>query len=485
MVSLKERMKSVLIIGLFLTALLLMQWVMYDDLFASDIDNSDIEFNSTKLSAYISPQSYLVSFGGISYTRVYDVTLQERIWSEIRPVVLNSFEKYDSVESISRESYIEAFSDESMLLRMPVELTVKEFYSLFSSDTVDESISEINLYEVLLNAKDSKSIYIYDKINDQYYWIKNDTQIHDISVLVKIVKQLPYVEYRKISTRFSLESTVDENYDQKNYELIPFQYSYVVPKVRFTNEIEFVNGEPIGDVQKISASVFGNRMDFVKRLKDANGSTILMYGYGDKVLTLSPNGEVLYHKRFDASSSSNLSFKEAFSIAAGKIENFGIYPSGIYLADYEIEIGTDITHVFNFNYKINNYSLAKSTPALHPIRVEVKGNQVVNVFKNIKLQVELIESQEMDRLYSIDECISNNFLEVSVYYLQDNNIYDSALDNIEYYFPIRSEITKIDMRYSIEGQSGSELMVPTWQVVISGRTYLFNAYTGTLIKTYR
>jgi hypothetical protein len=485
MVSFKERMKSVLIIGLFLTALLLMQWVMYDDLFATDIDSSDIEINSTKLSAYISPQSYFVSFGGISYTRVYDVLLQERIWSEIRPVVLNSFEKYDSVETITRESYIEAFSDESMLLRMPMELTVSEFYSLFSSNAVEGSISEITPYEYLLSGNDPRSIYIHDRKREQYYLVKNNFQIHDIGALVKIVKQSPYIEYRKISTRFSLESTVDENYDRLNYELIPFQYNYVVPKVRFRSEIEFADGEMIGDVQRISGSVFGNRMDFVKRLKDANGSTILMYGYGEKVLTLSPGGEVLYHKRFDASLSSNLNFKEAFSIAAGKIENFGLYPSGIYLADYVFENGAVTTHVFYFGYKINNYALAETTPDSHPIRVEIKGNQVVNIFKNIKQQAELVDVEEMDRLYSIDECISNNFLEVSVYYLQDNNIYDSALDNIEYYFPIRSEITKIDMRYSIEGQSGSALMVPTWQVVISGRTYLFNAYTGALIKTYR
>ncbi|MDW7660728.1 MAG: hypothetical protein SCL54_04785 [Bacillota bacterium] len=485
MVSLRERMKSVLIIGLFLTALLLMQWVMYDDLFASDIDSSDIEINSTKLSAYINPQSYFVSFGGISYTRVYDVMLQERIWSEIRPVVLNSFKKYDSMEIITRESYIEAFSNESMLLRMPMELTVAEFYSLFSSDVVDASISKITPYEYLLNGNDSSKIYVYDRKADQYYMMSSDVQIHDIGALVKIVKQSPYIEYRKISTRFSLESTVDEKYDRLNYELIPFQYSYVVPKVRFSNEIEFLDGEMIGDIQRISGSVFGNRMDFVKRLKDANGSTILMYGYGDKVLTLSPNGEVLYHKRFDAALSSNLDFKEAFSIAAGKIENFGLYPSGIYLADYDFENGTDTTHVFYFGYRVNNYSLAETTPDSHPIRVEIRGNQVVNVYKDIKQPIELIDVEEMDRLYSIDECISNNFLEVSVYYLQDNNIYDSALDNIEYYFPIRSEITKIDMRYSIEGQSGSALMVPTWQVVISGRTYLFNAYTGTLIKTYR
>lgn len=485
MVSLKERMKSVLIIGLFLTALVLMQWVMYDDLFASDIDSSDIEINSTKLSAYINPQSYFVSFGGISYTRVYDVFLQERIWSEVRPVILNSLQKYDSVETITRESYIDAFSDESMLLRMPMELTVAEFYSLFSSDVIDAPVSGITPYEYLLNGNDSKVIYIRDRKTEQYYLLKSNIQIHDIGALVKIVKQSPYIEYRKISTRFSLESTVNENFDRLNYELIPFQYNYVVPKVRFTNEILFESGELIGDVQRISGSVFGNRMDFVKRLKDANGSTILMYGYGDKVLTLSPGGEVLYHKRFDASVSSNIDFKEAFSIAAGKIENFGVYPSGIYLADYDFNNGIDTSHVFYFGYKINNYSLAETMPDTYPIRVEIRGNQVINVFKNIKQQAELIDVEELDRLYSIDECISNNFLEVSVYYLQDNNIYDSALDNIEYYFPIRSEITKIDMRYSIEGQSGSALMVPTWQVVISGRTYLFNAYTGTLIKTYR
>ncbi len=477
----KEKLKSILIAGLFIVALSLTQWVMYDGLFASDIDESDIDVKSTQLSKYINPQSYMVSFGGISYTRIYDTDLQEQIWNEVRPVLVDTILSYETMIEIERETYIKAFNDRGILFRMPLDLSISNFVSVFTTLAPDLEISMVTPYEFILSRRDRQGIYVYDRLNDQYLLLKAVTPIHDIDALVDLVESKPYIEYRKLSNRFSLESTVDETHNQLNYELIPFQYGKIIPSIDVQNEIFFVNDEPVGGFQEISEIVFGNRMDFVKRLKDVNGSTIFMYGYGEKILTFSPNGRITYQKRYEPNTSTELNFVEAFAIAAGRLENFGHLLDHIYLSGYEY---VNESHRFKFSYKIDDYQVESLDPLRAPIEVEVKGSQIVKISKDMKRIVERVENTNIDRLYSIDECIENNYLEVSVYYLQDNNIYDSALENMAYYFPIRSAISEIELRYT-KVESESDRLVPAWYVVISDRTYLFNAYTGNMIKTFR
>jgi hypothetical protein len=171
----------------------------------------------------------------------------------------------------------------------------------------------------------------------------------------------------------------------------------------------------------------------------------------------------------------------------GKIENFGAQPDGLYLTDYEY-IEQDNTYRFYLNYKIAALAIGQQSLDDFPYFVEVKDHQVVSIDKNVKFnrgEMVLNAFSDVERMFTIDDCLSNNFLEVSIYYLQDNNIYSTAQDTIEYYFPVRSEISSIDLNYIETFESDKAYLLPAWQVVISGRTYLFNAYNGELIKTYR
>ena len=87
-------------------------------------------------------------------------------------------------------------------------------------------------------------------------------------------------------------------------------------------------------------------------------------------------------------------------------------------------------------------------------------------------------------MFTIDECITNNIVELNVYYLQDNGIQDSTLEKYKYYYVIVSEIKNIDLKYFEGAEENEQYMIPTWEVKIGERVYLFNAYDGSLIKTY-
>lgn len=482
----KERMKTVLLIALVFSSLFLTQVNLFDGLLMRVGATEDIEVNSTRLSMYINPQSYFVSFGGLSYTKVYDLKMQDNLWLEIRPFILSSFLNYESIEEVSREDYVNAFSDRSLLVRMPVDLTVSQFYSLFSNNVLSDQVSNITPREFLLREGNARSLYVFDAINSKYYLLKHKTMKHDVGALIDAVMSIEIVDYRKLSDRFSLSSTVAAPNDMLNYELIPYQYDFIVSGIKVQNEVRMDDTYFNQDVSSISGAVFGNRLDFVKKLKDVNDSIVLMYGYGDKSLTVSKNGNIAYRQKFNPQSSKILNFKEAFSIAAGRLENFGLMPEGIYLAAYEYD-KTSNTFTFSFNYKLNSLSIAELDQKVDPIKIKVQENQVVAIDKNIKsFAGEYTPSDFLSskRMFTIDECITKNIVEINVYYLQDNGIQDSTLEKYKYYYVIVSEIKSIDLKYFEEVDGNEQHMIPIWEVKIGQRVYLFNAYDGNLIKTY-
>ena len=190
-----------------------------------------------------------------------------------------------------------------------------------------------------------------------------------------------------------------------------------------------------------------------------------MYGYGDKSLTVTHEGNIAYRKKFDQANSEIVDFKGALALATGKLEQFGLIPEGIYLASYSLNVATR-SYMFYFNYKLNSYAMAETSVNDHPINVEVKDNQVVSIDKDVKVFAgEIIPPayQAVERLLTGEDCIAKNDIEISIYYLQDNNIPDKTMDTIEYYYPIRSTITSIELRYIVEAD---QYMIPVWQIVI-------------------
>ena len=177
----KEQFKTILLILLVLSSVVLMQLNLFDGL-VMGLEYSDVmDTPSTNLSTYISPQSFFISFGGLSYTKVYDIKMQDNIWGEIRPYILSSFLNYESITEISREEYVNAFTDKSILIRMPVALSTHSFFSLFSEEGLDNALSKIIPYEYVLREGNPRSLFVYDQQNQVYYQIRHKTLTHDIA----------------------------------------------------------------------------------------------------------------------------------------------------------------------------------------------------------------------------------------------------------------------------------------------------------------
>ncbi|MBS7527204.1 hypothetical protein KHM83_10980 [Fusibacter paucivorans] len=480
MTSLKETIKSIMLVSLVIAAVVLSRLVLLDGQTRVLETVNVIETSSVNVAKYINPQSYYVSFGGLSYTKVYDTEMQQKIWDALRPIVTDGLVNYEGVEVIEMTDYIEAFADKSILLRFTIDLNCAEWLPLYDSEIeVPSAVSKWVPYEILMRSDLPNSLFVYDRDEEAYYRvaIKGTEAENSVSELVDTMMASDFVEYRKISDRFSLASTVPDSLSRYNYELLPYQYTHLTQGVKVMNEVSTDAEAFDASVASIANEVFGNRLDFVKRLEDVNGSIVLMYGYGDKALTVAQNGDIIMNQKFNSSLAHEMGFRQSLAIGIGGMEQFGELPQGVQL-DSVVTVDEDYTkYRFNFSYKLDDTVVSAQSGG---IQVTVKGGQVIAIEKNVKQMMSRVYTS-LDQMYSIDNCITQNYLEVSLYYLQDNDIYDATLNSIQYYFPIRSDIERIERQYYQQDMT----MIPIWRVVISGRTYLFNAYTGALIENYR
>ena len=482
----KERIKSIALISLIFMSLILSRWVLYDGLKTNVSKDGESELKTVNINSYINPQSYFISFGGMSYTKVYDQAIRDHIWKNVQPYIFSTLSNYETFEPIDEKTYVEAFSTKSILLKMPLELRVSDLAILHGIEDVSKEVASLVPTEYMIVSDETQALYLLDSVSKQYYRIKSKTYTHDIPELISSIKSREYIEYRKVSDRFSLESTVSEDENYMNYTLIPYQYNYLVPNLKVQNEVDLDSDQFDDQIRAVAKSVFGNRFDFIKRLEDVNGSVIFMYGYGEKSLTVTREGVISYNQKYKINEKASVSVAKALSLACGELEQFGVLPSGINLTRYKSGLEDGIlTQTFSFNYKLGNYEVIPQNNSRPDIRVVVKGDQVIYISKNVKSYVGdaiLERALDYDKMFDIDECITSNFLDVSIYYLQDNNIYDASMNSIQYYFSIRSAISSIDMKYY---QLDEMHMIPVWAVDISGRTYIFDAYTGDLITSYR
>ena len=478
MTSLRETIKSIALVSLVIMALILSRFVLLDDTASTLETVKVVETESVNVAKYINPQSYYISFGGLSYTKVNNTELQQDLWDALRPVITNEIQSALSVDLIDMQTYVKAFTDKSMMLRFTVGLDLGTWLTIYDDQlNIPDSLVDIRPYEIVLRADSPDRLYIYDKSAGLYYVIRHEAVESPLNDLITQVSSSGFVEYRKISDRFSLVSTVPDSDQRFNYELLPYQYTDLTQGLRISNEVDTNPAAFDNSVSTIAKSVFGNRLDFVKRLKDVNDAIVLMYGYGDKALTVSQDGTVTMNQKFNSNLAQATDFKKSLAIAIGGLEQFGVVPEGLQLASVSVTDEDYRKYLFEFSYKLENTVVTQKSGGA---QVTVKGGQITEIKKNVKIVQSRIYTN-VDRMFSIDNCITLNYLEVSLYYLQDNDIYDATLNNIQYYFPIRSAIEHISLEYVQQDMT----MMPVWRVVISGRTYIFNAYNGTMIQTYR
>ena len=292
-----ERMKSFLIVALFISAMLLLYFFWENPALPtfrfSQIVSEDA-VQTPAVNAILWPQQVSVNFGtGGSTVVPYD---QQDAW-QLGILALRRFAKAEdlTVMTITKEQYLQIMQFRSICFQFHYSMPLDSFCDEYSV-TEEQRFNLITSFSLLsYSAGSPDSLFIADEKTGEYYRLVSPKNSASLETLITAIEQSDHVAYYPIGT--FLGTT--------NQTLMPLAYIAKIAAIPCFPEFDRNDEAAIkGFAQKF----FGQSFDFVRRIEESNGTLIYMYGYGQKVLTFA-EGSVEYKESADGTGSKQTYFE--------------------------------------------------------------------------------------------------------------------------------------------------------------------------------
>lgn len=434
----KETLKSIALFILFIMALVLTYLNTLQPFFVVSSDGTDATY-SISLHAVVKPHTMIYSDGVGNYGVLLDTTGVERqIVREVREV----FNGAEILEPIDKKRFVESFGKKSILMK-----TVGLDRSYF---TDSGELGDFYCYDEIL--VDQSGYYV--RQNDAYFSVKTD-RLLDIDALEEAIVLDKTEVYRRIYDRFSLKRMLGDSEVYLNYNLIP--YGNISKVVRSSTKPEFVL-EDRDSINEIAKSVLGDRLDFTQIFVDSANSIVFVYNKGEKSLTFTQDGRVLFKSRpQENQKAKKTDFESALRVAIGFVANSGGVPEGMVLND--CSLGENGEYYFDFSYRIaGKYPVVGSGCGIY---VMVKDDSVLEMSRRVVIP-EVLFTSYLKTHVPVDQCI-NNYLDLF-----------GVEGDSERFYLICSKLEEVKTVYYYRNAE----LVPTWQIRVEGRDYWFDIETG-------
>lgn len=437
----REKLKTLILFSLFMTSLILI--FLDTNLSKTTFDFKKIYINNTteaeSLSFVIKPQRIFVHFGGENNTEIVDE--KEAYWDEARYILKESSNKKLKLQEITYKEYELKKNIKSIELIMPKGIDGK---ILKKSIGIESSpISNLNnIVEILIPLVDDKGVYFLDDKNKVY---KIKLNYIKKSNLIDNLEKENYTKYYTINSIFSIN----------NNALLPvgidIDYATLKSKPYFSFNNEYI--------QHTAQSFFKEKYAFTNKIVDINGLNTFIYGYGEKVLRIDPNGYIEYLN--ENISDKELSKEDALLKVLNFLRSQDINIKDVYISNI-IEHKDTKTYIFDFSYSVENIGV-EYEDLRYPVEVKVVGDSIRS-YKNSMRKID----------YSI------------------NNNYNTQIMKPEEVLNINFNLLKKDLGYStgedvlknlksaklVYFLNTNDIFIPSWHLIIGEKKYIFDAYKG-------
>lgn len=316
--NLIEKIKTVILVVLFLVTILLL-YFFWKDMSFGDVSLNDIispreEFVETiDVEDVIVPTHIDVCLDNGTYTKIEKKA--SSYWNEGENSMQSVFRMFVSsgdefIEEITEKQYDEVMEYISAKAVFDYYLPFRDYCTLLgvSSPAGSEMIGIIS--EAGFSSGSYESMFIYDAEKDKYYRIVSDVSSE------AFLNEVLAMSQEENTTYFPLESFVGENF--KREILVPAYFESTLKDV--TAKPDF--GEEISDgANDMARSFFSGTFDFVRRIQEENGRVIFIYGYGEKTLTIDIDGSVSY--KADVEGTLKPGYFDALKLALATISQQG------------------------------------------------------------------------------------------------------------------------------------------------------------------
>lgn len=498
----KEKLKTILLTLLFVMSIILTQQLWLDiplnrmvqiskKAETMNIQSTD---DSKSIADIVSPQSFIINFGGGLHTVLYmdaygDEDHTNGIWKE----TLGLFKKYyfeekAIVEEIAKEKWLEAANTRSLELDFGYSMPIGALRGLADGKDAGISGKISELDGILISSVEDSSIYIANKAGNKYYRAKAQEVKTNFAKILTGIEESGYDVYYDIKDLYG--SKIQSSPVGENYRLMPVKLKDNFPSIQVSHEID-----PYNEMQTsaFAGTFFGDSFDFVRKITETSGAVIYMYGYGQKSLKIDDAGVLEYIEEIDAQKSvANTEFLDAIRIAIKFVEEHGGWPNKYaYLKNVEIiEKNKRKGYKFIFGYKLNGLPVYYNHQ-LDPeaLEVQVIGQQILNYkrfIKKEKITVGFLEDTISNAILTPPQIIDTNYEDIRTSYLKQNKQASSESDEDEkkIWYDVLSSIQSVKFGYYDQLMREPNKLIPVWIIKFGPDTYYFDAYNAKIVNRF-
>lgn len=476
----KETFKSVTLVALFLLCIVLTGQLTLSL-------STDQKAGSTQVLAVaktfdirkvFSPQSYIFSFGGGIYTQNYSA-LNSELWSEVQSELAEYMSQEDlpaKLVSIDEARWVNLVKGRAVRFRMPYYMSLPEMQSMLNMEEAPQDI-DIRFNTILISTHSPDAIYFGDERQYAYYKLSGNTWSTEINNMIGQVENSTGIEYRRVEDLFGLGEALRNVSDHENNSIFPIT-SMRVDFVNVTPEVDVFASDESG-LKSYANKAFGKQFNFVKKMRDVDGSVIYLYGYANKALRLGADGSVEYTQRPEQNMKSDrITLREAVGLALDYVDQYGGAPGSLYISGYEqsVDANDNTVTAIEFDYRIKDLPIISKSS--YSVRVEMIGHQVINFHRKIHRYKDSFTLDVWPRALTINEVLERNSVMIQSDY--ESMIPEGLnLSSAEIWTRILGDISHVELGYFLE--SNKEYLHPVWKLDIGTKSYAFRLYDGRLL----
>jgi regulatory protein YycH of two-component signal transduction system YycFG len=471
-----ENIKSVALVVLFLSTMLLLYFFWQNPSMGSfrlpaiiaDDDDSVVVLSVRDVTW---PQETGIHFGSGVYT-VAPHSKHNAFQQTLDALAAIGTDENLAVEEITAEQYRQIMEFRSLWFSFSYNIPFASFcdeYGILRTQSLDgiETVTRI-AYSV----GSPESVFVYDGKNNKYYRLVAREEQPPLSQVIDQIESDGYDAYYTIG---SLAGTTNQVIIplvlEASYGSLPFQKEF-----REDTELE---------TRAFAQTFFGVSFDFVRRIEESKGSVIYMYGYGEKILTISVNGQVEYKERDSGANSGQQDYFSALSKALQFIGTHGGFvnegDAGIspYVASaIAVERNRERGYRFTFGAEINGIPTFLKDGDL--IMVEVMGDRITYYSRNmIRMEPDRVVealSQPPREVFSALNMIAQNYKLIQQALLRQN-LLEEGIPEEEIFEVVADLITDIQTGLvEIAVKDEENRLVPAWIVTAGNERMYFDLY---------
>ena len=314
-----EKAKTLSLVVLFLSTVLLLYFfwgnISTGELYAPPAQAAG---KLPEAASLIKPNQIVVNFGGDNYT----VMMPADIWrdSPVGDSFVAELDRFSAAENvlvkeIPADKYQQVMKLKSIFAEFNYNIPTSDFCAVFGMDN-PQNYSAIGAVTAIgySTAQDGKSLFVYDGEAKKYYWLQADAgdgEDSGFSGLIDSIEAQGYSNniYYPASAILGVE----------NNTLVPLSVKSALKSVPFKQDSY---SHQTDKINALAAPFFGGNFDFVRSIVEENGTVIYMYGYGQNVLIVSPDGTIEY-KEEQTGQNGGQSFTSALETAVNYVASHG------------------------------------------------------------------------------------------------------------------------------------------------------------------